>query len=176
MSVAGVTGTAQGSPYSLRRTLGLDSSRLPSTPPTTAQGSTASLSWSHTVAAGTNRLLLVRTAHRDGNKTVSSVKYGAASLTKVAEQNGPGNQNKATCGPSSTRRSARPRSSVTLSGSVEGRRRGDDLTGVRPDDARRKLRHLRRRVDVGFAHGHHVPGELVVDAVAANGDALSATA
>ena len=65
-----VSGAAENTPYTLRRTLGLDSS-IAVDNTSTAKGNTASLSWAHTVATGSNRLLLVRTSHRDGNKSVT---------------------------------------------------------------------------------------------------------
>ncbi len=87
MSVAGVSGAALGAPYTLRTTLGLESTTsapasIATLATTTAKGAgVSSLSWSHTVAAGTNRLLLVTTTHRDGNKQVSAVTYGGVALT-----------------------------------------------------------------------------------------------
>ncbi len=88
MSVAGLTGTAQGSAYSLRSTLGLDATTY--TPTAIVTGATtrskgtsvSSLSWSHTVAAGTNRILVVTTAHRDAAKSVSRVTYGGVNLAQ----------------------------------------------------------------------------------------------
>ncbi len=173
MGVAGVTGTAQNATYSLRRTLGLDSSIAVGTT-TTAQGSTASLSWSHTVAAGSNRLLLVRTAHRDGNKTVSSVKYGSATLTKVAEQNGPGNQNKATLWFLVNPAAGTASVVVTLSGSVKVVAAATTLTGVRQTTPVDSFVTSAAQSTSASRTVTSVPGDLVVDALAANGDALSA--
>jgi hypothetical protein len=51
---------------------------------TSATGSTASLSWSHTVGSGPNRFLIVETSDRDGNKTVSGTTYGALSSARAA--------------------------------------------------------------------------------------------
>jgi choice-of-anchor C domain-containing protein len=48
----------------------------------TGSGTASSLSWNHTVAAGTNRLLLVRIAN-SGTATVSGVTYGGTAMTAV---------------------------------------------------------------------------------------------
>src|SRR5512132_4525114 len=47
-----------------------------------ATGTTASLSWSHTVS-GSNRILIVGTSHRDATQTVTGVTYGGLSLTPI---------------------------------------------------------------------------------------------
>jgi hypothetical protein len=89
-----VTGTAANSAYTLRSTLGLDSPIRAGTT-SFAKAETATLSWSHTVASGDNRLLVVRTAHQDGTKSVTSVDYGGRALTKFLGVNGPSNANHA---------------------------------------------------------------------------------
>src|SRR5512144_2845276 len=52
-------------------------------PPSYANGTTASLTWSHSVGSGSNRLLIVGVSIRKANRTVSSVTYGGASLSRV---------------------------------------------------------------------------------------------
>jgi hypothetical protein len=59
-----------------------------------ASGDTSVLSWQHAVGAGADRVLVVATSHRDGNKHVAAVSYGGASLTRLGVQNAPGNQNR----------------------------------------------------------------------------------
>ena len=84
---SGVSGTALASPYSLRATLGIDQTTLgPATiaasATTTATGlKKSSLTWTHTVADGTNRILVVITAHRDNTKYVTTVTYGGLPLS-----------------------------------------------------------------------------------------------
>jgi hypothetical protein len=55
---------------------------------TNANGITALLTWSHTVGMGNSRILIVGTAHRDGNMSVTSVTYGGTALTSIGSQNG----------------------------------------------------------------------------------------
>ncbi|MGE3842305.1 MAG: hypothetical protein AB7I50_12015, partial [Vicinamibacterales bacterium] len=124
-----VTGTSQNSAYSLRRTLGLDGS-IDVGATSTAQAKTASLSWSHTVAAGSNRLLIVRTSHRDGNKSVTGVTFGGSALTKLADVNGPGNQNKVTLWYRLSPSVGTATVVVTLSGSVDVAAAATSFTGV----------------------------------------------
>jgi hypothetical protein len=91
-----VTGTAQGSGYSLRHTLGLEAvaTVTPGTTTTGTAGSTKTLSLSHTTAAGDNRVLLVGVALFDGSgtKQVSSVTYGSQNLTLAGAIRDAGNQ------------------------------------------------------------------------------------
>ncbi len=55
---------------------------------------TATLVWPHTVAARSNRLLLVGVSYRDGNQPLRSVTYAGTPLTWLGVQNAPGNQNR----------------------------------------------------------------------------------
>jgi hypothetical protein len=59
-----------------------------------ASRKTSTLSWPHTVGGGADRVLMVGTSHRDGNKHVTGISYGGAPLTNLGVQNGPGNQNR----------------------------------------------------------------------------------
>lgn len=52
-----------------------------------ATGSTAQLSWPHTVGTGANRLLVVGVAIRNAGKTVTSVSYGGQALTFLQARN-----------------------------------------------------------------------------------------
>lgn len=54
----------------------------------------ASLAFSHTVAARSNRLLLVGVSYRDGNQALLGVSSGGRSLTRLGAMNAPGNQNR----------------------------------------------------------------------------------
>jgi hypothetical protein len=82
-----VSGSPLNSPYTLRGTLGLDTTTLATgtigaSTLSAAKGTKkSSLSWAHTVDAGANRLLVVSTAHRDGSKYVSRVTYGGVALS-----------------------------------------------------------------------------------------------
>lgn len=59
-----------------------------------SNGSTASLSWSHQVVSGSNRILIVGVSNR-GAKVVNSVSYGGTALTQIGFQNGGGNSSRA---------------------------------------------------------------------------------
>jgi hypothetical protein len=59
-----------------------------------ASGMGKSLSWSHTINSGADRLLIVGTSNAEGNKTITSVKYGTTSLTRAGFQSGGGNKNR----------------------------------------------------------------------------------
>jgi hypothetical protein len=60
-----------------------------------AQGDkVARLTFSHTVPARSNRLLLVGVSYRDGNQNLLGVTYGGRALTRLGAQNAPGNQNR----------------------------------------------------------------------------------
>jgi|GEM_PF-1702642 len=58
---------------------------------TSAKTNGTTLSWSHTVGNGTNRILIVGVANRDGTKSIASVSYGAQNLTSIGSQAGGGN-------------------------------------------------------------------------------------
>lgn len=60
---------------------------------TSAKADTAMLSWPHTVGIGGDRILIVTTAHHDGNQSVTAVTYGGAALARVGYTNAPGNAN-----------------------------------------------------------------------------------
>src|SRR5205085_1650172 len=45
-----------------------------------AKGTTASLTWSHTVASGSNRILTVGVSYDDETKSVSGVTYGGVAM------------------------------------------------------------------------------------------------
>ncbi len=173
--VAGLTGAAENAPYSLRRTLLLDSS-IAVANTSTAQAKTASLAWSHTVAVGSNRLLLVRTSHRDGNKAVTSVRYGSASLTRVVEQNSPGNSNKATLWSLVNPVVGTAQVVVSLSDAKPVVAAATSLTGVRqttPIASFVTVSGKDTKPGPASAVVNRAPGDLVVDAITANGDADS---
>ena len=54
----------------------------------------SSLSWSHTVGASCNTILMVGISWRDGNIATTSVTYGGTALTKIGAVNAGGNQNR----------------------------------------------------------------------------------
>jgi uncharacterized repeat protein (TIGR01451 family) len=58
---------------------------------TSTTGNTASLSWSHTVGIGTNRILVVGVSIRNAGRTVSNITYAGLNLTRLGFQNSGGN-------------------------------------------------------------------------------------
>lgn len=60
-------------------------------PPSNATGATSSLSWSHAVGSGSDRLLIVGISIRHANRTVNSVTYAGISLSRMGFQNSANN-------------------------------------------------------------------------------------
>ena len=61
---------------------------------TTTASAATSLTWLHTVGSGADRILIVAMSYRTGNVSSFSVKYGGTSLTSIADVSPLGNQNK----------------------------------------------------------------------------------
>jgi len=59
-----------------------------------SSGSVSSLSWFHGVGSGTNRILIVGVSYRDGNITTTSVTYGTTPLTRIGTRTATSNQNR----------------------------------------------------------------------------------
>lgn len=76
-------------PQSVRAAIAVD---IVTTAPS-AKG-VAGISWSHTVSAGPNRLLVVSISFRDGNVSADSVTYNGVPLVADVAINSPGNQNR----------------------------------------------------------------------------------
>ena len=138
-----------------------------------ASGDSSSLSWSHTVDALSNRLLVVGVSTTDANNTVSSVSYGGAALSRLGAQNGPYNDNRVEL----WYRVAPPSGTATVS--VRMSQRNDvvggsmSYTGVRqqaPFGTYRAASGDSSRACVTLANA---PAPLVASAIAANGDAGS---
>ena len=131
----------------------------------------SSLTWSHTVGAGANRILLVSISFRDGNVTATSVTYGGTALTLIDSQNGPGNQNRTEmwyllAPPSGT-------ASVVVNMSAGKRIVGASVsyTGVNqgsPLGTSACANNTGLIASVAVSSG---AGQLVVDTITANGDA-----
>src|SRR6266508_2363923 len=63
-------------------------------PASVAFSNTSSLTWPHTTGSEPNRILLVGVSFRDGNQSVTTVSYGGTGLTFIGFQNAPGNGNR----------------------------------------------------------------------------------
>jgi hypothetical protein len=142
---------------------------------TSAQGSTASLSWNHTVGSGANRILIVGTSHRDGNRTVDSVTYGGTLLVKIGEQNGPGNGNKTTIWRLIAPPSGTALVVVNLSASSNVAAGAISFTGVDPTTPLGTFVSASGTSTTASVIATSASGELVVDTATVNGDGLSLT-
>ncbi|HUU32413.1 MAG TPA: hypothetical protein VMW48_00045, partial [Vicinamibacterales bacterium] len=136
---------------------------------TTNGASVSALSWSHTVPAGTNRLLLVTVAHRDGSKYVSGVTFGGVNLT-IRMSSGTSNNSAAIYYLVNPPVGTAP-VQVTMSGPVYVAASATTFTGVNPVSP-----FSPGAASVGSSTTASVSlpsavGTVVVSAVAANGDA-----
>src|SRR5438128_7561958 len=52
------------------------------------------LTWSHTVGAGSSRILVVGVSNQNTTRPVTGITYGGTALTRVGFQNAPGTQNR----------------------------------------------------------------------------------
>jgi hypothetical protein len=143
-----------------------------------ANGSVSSLTWGHTIAAGSERLLVVRVANIDASVTVTNVTYGGVVLTALHSA-------ASGAGPSHVRASVwylvAPAVStanvvVTLSASTRVQGYSTDLTGVSqttPFGTVATATGTNNAVSVTAAGAS---GDLMFDTAAAQGGAGTATA
>jgi len=137
----------------------------------------SSLTWSHVVGSGSNRILVVGISFRDGNVSASSVKYGGVSLTLIGAVNSGGNQNRTemwyllapTTGTASivvtmSASKAIAAASISFAGVHQSTPLGTPVTGTSNGST---------TASVTLASAS---GQVVLDTVTANGDANSLTA
>jgi len=142
---------------------------------TNASGKTSSLSWSHTVGAGSDRLLLVATSHRDGNKQVTAISYGGASLTRLGAQNGPGNGNRVELWYLIAPAPGTTNVVVTLSDGRNVAAGAASYFGVNQNSPLGDFVSAANKTQEATITVSSQTGALVMDIVAANGDANSLT-
>jgi hypothetical protein len=141
-----------------------------------SSGLSNSLSWTHTVDNGNNRLLVVGVASTEGNNGASSVSYGGLPLTRLGYQTGPGNDNRAEI----WYRVAPPTGNYTLQ--VRMTQTNDvvagatSYVGVNPTTPFGTLRSAGGASLNACVTLANEPAPLVTSVMAVNGDALSATA
>ncbi len=138
----------------------------------------SSLTWSHTIAAGSNRLLIVRVANINAGVSVSSVSYGGVALTELQTATSGG-------GPSNVRSSVWYRLApavgtanvvVSLSGSTRVQGYSTDLTGVSQTTPFGTVATATGTNNAPTVTATGAAGDLMFDTAAAQGGAGSATA
>ena len=140
---------------------------------TPAPTTTASWTFSHTVGAGSDRVLVVATSHRDGNKNVTNITFNGVTLTQAIQQNGTSSNNQVNIwylvNPTVTTANV----VITVSGSVKIAATAINLTGVYQAAPVSSTAGNSGTSTAPSATVVSASNELVMAAVAANGDALS---
>lgn len=139
-----------------------------------AKTNASTLRWSHTIGYGENRLLLVTTAHCDGKKTVASVTYRGIPLTEIGVTNGDSDANscsiwKLVAPPIGTGEMV-----VTLNSSLRAAAGATSFFGVdQADPIGTVATSSGKDLPVGLMLSA-AAGQVIVDVLAANGEAVSA--
>jgi len=142
----------------------------------TASGSTVStLTWSHTVGSGSNRVLMVGTSLRDGNKTVTTVTYGGTPLTRRGFQNGAGNANRVEIWSLIAPSSGTANVVVSLSGTIDVVGGAISFSGVDQATPFGTFVSAQGTSTAPSVTATSAAGEVVLDTLATDGDAASAT-
>ena len=133
------------------------------------------LSWPHTVAARSNRLLVVGVSYRDGNQPVQSVSYGGQPLARLGTQNAPGNQNRVELWYRVAPAVGSADVVVTLDNSKNIVGGAVSFTGVDQRSPFGILRSASAQTQEACVTLANAPADLVISVLAANGDAKSVT-
>jgi len=135
----------------------------------------ATHTWSHTVGAGSNRVLVVGVSNRDGTRTVSTVTYGGVALTRIGLQNGAGTANRVELWRLIAPATGTANIIVTLSGSTETVAGAVSYTGVDQTTPFGTFASASGTSTAPSVAVTSASGEVVMDVVAANGDSDGAT-
>jgi len=135
-----------------------------------------SLTWSHTVAVVANRFLLVSLSFRDGNVSATSVTYGGAALTLIGVQNAPGTNNRTEMWYRIAPTAGTANVVVNMSASKEIVGVSVSYAGVNQSTPLGTHVCASNTSTAASVAVSSAAGQLVVDAVTANGDANSLTA
>src|SRR3989454_4121481 len=139
----------------------------------TASGNTVStLTWSHTVGSGSNRVLLVDTSNRDGNKTITGVTYGGTALTRRGFQNGAGNGNRVEIWSLTAPSPGTANVVVTLSGAVDVVGGAISFTGVNQTTPFGTFVSAQGTSASPSVTASSAAGQVVLDTLATDGDAV----
>ena len=134
-----------------------------------------SLTWPHTVGAGSNRLLIVGISFRDGNVMANAVTYGGTALTLIGAQTGPGSQNRTEMWRLLAPASGTANIVVTMSAAKQIVTGGISFTGVNQTTPLGTFASAQGMTGTATVTATSATNELVLDTVTANGDANSVT-
>jgi uncharacterized repeat protein (TIGR01451 family) len=133
-----------------------------------------SLSWSHTIGAGSNRLLLVGVSINAGT-TVSSVTWGAQALALVGAQNGQATQSRSEIWSLVAPASGTGTITVNMSAAAVFGAGGASFSGVDQTTPLGTFVSAGNNSTTPTVTVTSAAGELVFDTLAARGDSLTAT-
>ena len=131
----------------------------------------ATLTWSHTVSARSNGLLVVSVSYRDGNQPVRSVHYGGRALSLLGAQNAPGNDNRVELWHGTAPAAGTADVVVTLSKARRVIGGAMSFTGVDQKAPFGISRSASGKTESACVTLANAPAALVVSVLAANGDA-----
>lgn len=140
-----------------------------------ATGSASSLSWSHTVGSGTNRILVVGVSIRRANRVVNSITFGGVNLTQAGSQNSAANISRMEMWYLLNPPSGPATVTVTLAGASDFVAGAVSFSGI---DQTVPLGPFASASGTGLSGSvttASAPNEVVVDIVASPGTALSLT-
>ena len=131
------------------------------------------LSWTHTVGAGANRILIVGISYRDGNVSSTSVTYGGVALILIGAQNAGGNQNRTELWYLLAPSSGTANVAVLMSASKKIDAASVSFTGVSQTTPLGTFSTATAQSTAASVNVSSAPGAVVIDTVTANGDANS---
>src|SRR5713226_4205029 len=134
-----------------------------------------SLTWAHTVGTGADRVLVVGVTIRDGNVSVSAITYGGTALTRLGFQNGAGNANRAEIWSLKAPASGTANVVVSISGARDLVGGSISFTGVDQTTPFGTFVGAQGTSATPSVTASSATAEIVVDTLATDGDAVSAT-
>lgn len=137
-----------------------------------ATNNAATLSWSHTIPAGTDRILVVGVAVRSGTN-ISSVTHGGVPLTFIVGQSSPQSENRVEMWQLVAPAVGTANIVVNLPAAAEIAAGVVAFTGVDPAAPLGNFATASGNSGLATLNVVSATGEVVVDAIAANGDAAS---
>jgi len=146
---------------------------------TTASGANANintLSWSHTIKSGSNRILIVALSTRDGSASVSGVWYGSELLSQIGGQAATGSQNRTDLWYMLAPPTGTANVFVGLLTSKRVVASAISFTGVNQTTPLGTFVGATGQSTTASVNVSSAPGELVLDTVTTNGDANTLTA
>jgi hypothetical protein len=142
----------------------------------TAKGDGNTLSWRHTVGAANDRMLIVTSANRDGNKSVTGISYGGVALTEAGFRNAPSAQNSCSIWYLIAPAVGSANVVITLGGSAKITASAYSLKGVHQTTPLEPFISTAGQNTSPKLTNTVSPSYLMIDILAANGDAVGASA